>query len=116
MKRSGDGILAAVTPGLFRILLLVGENAGLNQSALARAANIDRSTLVPILNKLESLGLVQRRPSISDKRMHALHLTALGEETVLAIQDAVLEHETEIAARLSPDERRTLLTLLAKLG
>ena len=115
MRKSGNPTLAAITPGLFRILLLVGENAGLNQSALARAVSIDRSTLVPILNKLQALGLVERRPSAMDKRMHALHLTAQGEDTVLAMQQAVLDHENEIAAGLSKSERATLLSLLAKL-
>jgi len=116
MKKSGDPVVASVTPGLFRILLLVGENAGMNQSTLARAVRIDRSTLVPILNKLEGLGLVERRPSDVDKRSHALHLTAKGSETVAQMQSRVLEHEALISAKLSEGERRTLLELLSKLS
>ncbi len=116
MKKSGDPVVASITPGLFRILLLVGENAGMNQSSLARAVRIDRSTLVPILNKLEGLGLVERRASNVDRRSHALHLTGKGEETVALMQSRVLEHEALISAKLTDSERRTLLDLLSKLS
>lgn len=115
MKEAGDPVVASITPGLFRILLLVGENAGMNQSSLARAVSIDRSTLVPILNKLEKLRLVERHPSDTDRRSHALYLTEQGEETIVYMQRRVLEHEDHVTGKLSPSERETLLKLLSKL-
>ena len=44
----------ALTPGEFGLLVLVDRNAGLSQMALARALGIDRSTLVPILDRLQA--------------------------------------------------------------
>ena len=46
----------ALTPGEFGLLVLVDRNAGLSQMALARALGIDRSTLVPILDRLQARG------------------------------------------------------------
>src|SRR6185369_16121611 len=68
----------ALTPGEFGLLVLVDRNAGMSQMALARALGIDRSTLVPILNRLQARGLLVRRASPTDGRTHALALTLAG--------------------------------------
>src|SRR5215216_713763 len=65
----------ALTPGEFGLLVLVDRNAGLSQMALARALGIDRSTLVPILDRLQERGLLMRHRSPTDGRTHALALT-----------------------------------------
>ena len=59
----------ALTPGEFGLLVLVERNAGLSQMALARALGIDRSTLVPILDRLQARGLLGA-PSLADRRAH----------------------------------------------
>src|SRR5438128_9434632 len=65
----------ALRPGEFGLLVLVERNPGLSQMALARALGIDRSTLVPILDRLQARGLLVRRRSPTDGRTHALGLT-----------------------------------------
>lgn len=105
----------ALTPGEFGLLVLVERNAGLSQMALARALGIDRSTLVPILDRLQGRGLLVRRPSPTDGRTHALALTPLGLKTLARFAKLVRGHEKRIASGLSADETRTLLTLLEKV-
>ena len=116
LKQTGDPVIATVTPGLFRILVLVRDNPGLNQSRLAAAVGIDRSTLVPILNKLGKLGLIERRPSRSDGRAHSVHLTFEGASMVGCMEDLVDQHEQEIAKSLTKRERTQLISLLRKLS
>lgn len=116
LRNAGDPVIATITPGLFRILILVRDNPGLNQSRLAAAVGIDRSTLVPILNKLGKLGLIERRPSRSDGRAHSVHLTFEGASTVGRMEDLVDQHEQEIANSLTKRERMQLIGLLRKLG
>jgi hypothetical protein len=41
-----------LSPGLFGLLVIIEANAGLKQTQLADAARLDRSTLVPALDKL----------------------------------------------------------------
>lgn len=105
----------ALTPGEFGLLVLVDRNAGLSQTALARALGIDRSTLVPILNRLQERGLLVRHPSPTDGRTHALALTAPGTKTLAQFSRLVRVHERRIARELSSDETRLLIALLEKV-
>lgn len=105
----------ALTPGEFGLLVLVARNTGLSQMALARALGIDRSTLVPILHRLQARGLLVRRPSPTDGRTHALVLTPSGNKALGRFTALVCRHEKRIASGLSTTETRTLLGLLEKV-
>jgi DNA-binding MarR family transcriptional regulator len=105
----------ALTPGEFGLLVLVDRNAGLSQMALARALGIDRSTLVPILDRLQARGLLMRHRSLTDGRTHALALTPTGEKTLARFARLVRAHEKRIASGLSSAETRTLIELLEKV-
>ena len=104
-----------LTPGEFGLLVLVERNPGLSQMALARALGIDRSTLVPILNRLQARGLLVRRASPTDGRTHALGLTQTGEKALARFARLVRNHEKRIASGLSAAETRSLIELLEKV-
>lgn len=105
----------ALTPGEFGLLVLVERNAGLSQTALSRALAIDRSTLVPILNRLQERGFLVRHASPTDGRTHALALTAAGEKALAKFARLVKAHEKRITAGLSAAETRALIELLDKV-
>ena len=105
----------ALTPGEFGLLVLVARNRGLSQTALARALGIDRSTLVPILDRLQARGLLVRRRAPTDGRTHALALTANGSRALKRFARLVRGHEKRIASGLSTAESRTLIELLEKV-
>jgi DNA-binding MarR family transcriptional regulator len=105
----------ALTPGEFGLLVLVERNAGLSQMALARALGIDRSTLVPILDRLQARGLLVRHRSPSDGRTHALALTPTGERALARFTKLVRTHEKRIASGLSAAEIAILIELLEKV-
>ena len=105
----------ALTPGEFGLLVLVDRNTGLSQMTLARALGIDRSTLVPILDRLQERGLLMRHRSPTDGRTHALALTPNGEKALARFSRLVKSHEKRIAAQLSAAEMRTLIELLEKV-
>ena len=67
-------------PGRFAVLALIGENPGISQTALGRAAGRDKSTLTPALDNLVRRALVKRRRVASDRRSYALSLTPKGEK------------------------------------
>ena len=105
----------ALTPGEFGLLVLVDRNAGLSQMALARALGIDRSTLVPILDRLQGRGFLVRRRSPTDGRTHALALTPAGAKALARFARLVRTHEARIAAGLSTAETQTLIELLERV-
>ena len=105
----------ALTPGEFGLLVLVERNAGLSQMALARALGIDRSTLVPILDRLQARELLVRHRSPTDGRTHALALTSTGTRALAKFSALVKAHEKRIALGLSAAETRALILLLDKV-
>jgi DNA-binding MarR family transcriptional regulator len=106
---------AAVRPGQFSILAIVGRNPGLSQTQVCRALGIKRANLVAAIDMLESLGMVRRDASLTDRRSNRLHLTPAGQRTLQAVLEAQAEHEGRITRLLGAAGKRALLTQLAKL-
>jgi DNA-binding MarR family transcriptional regulator len=104
-----------ITPGQFGLLILIAENPGITQVALARAVGIERATLGEFIDRFEGERLVERRMLIGDRRSYALHLTKKGEAFVNDAVPKVQAHEAEFTDHLTATERATLLRLLTKL-
>jgi DNA-binding MarR family transcriptional regulator len=105
-----------LTPGLFGVLQIIKNNAGLKQTDLANALHVDRSTVVGVIDKLEKRGLVNRAAAPRDRRSYALYLTDVGEDMLTQAESRVLGHEQRIARNLSTEERSNLLVLLQKVA
>lgn len=104
-----------VSPGEFGVLVLIEANAGIHQTALAEAVGADRSTMVPILDRLEKRGLIERRAVPGDRRAHALALGETGRKRMDEFRATVREHERKIGAGMSASERAMLIDLLGRL-
>ncbi|HEV2675254.1 MAG TPA: MarR family transcriptional regulator [Aliidongia sp.] len=105
-----------LTPGQFGTLALIAANPGLSQTALGTALGIDRSSVVPLIDKLERRRLVERAPHARDRRSHALRLTDEGAALFETARAAVARHEAHIFASLAPAERETLARLLDRVS
>jgi DNA-binding MarR family transcriptional regulator len=105
-----------ITPPRFSALTIIAGNPDLKLTELARILGIARSGAVLLIDALEDMKLVERRPSRSDRRAHSLALTATGRKTLEAVTQAVCEHDARIASALTEQERATLLDLLGRLG
>ncbi len=104
-----------ITPGSFGVLTLIRANPGITQVALAAAFAVDKSTLSPVIVRLEQRGLIRREVLARDRRHHALFFEQAAEPIFLAARDRVRAFERGVAARLSAAEQRELARLLAKL-
>jgi DNA-binding MarR family transcriptional regulator len=103
------------TPGSFGVLTLIRANPGITQVELAAAFGIDKSTISPVIVRLEKRGLIRRQVLAADRRYHALYFEASGEATFLAARERVRAFEGGVAARLTKPEQRELARLLGKL-
>jgi DNA-binding MarR family transcriptional regulator len=99
----------------FSVLALVGHRPGLKQSAVAAALGIQRANFVALLDSLERRGLARRSPSPSDRRCHALYLTAEGERMLAVASARVAAIEAHLDAKLGPGGHEQLLDMLWRL-
>jgi DNA-binding MarR family transcriptional regulator len=67
------------------------------------------------LEKLERAGLITRQMDPADRRKVEVALTPAGVELVDSVVADVMEHETKLLTRLTPEEQATLTGLLRKL-
>jgi DNA-binding MarR family transcriptional regulator len=104
-----------ITPGSFGVLTLIRSNPGITQVALAAAFRIDKSTMSPVIVRLENRGFIRREVLSRDRRRHALFLAAAAEPLFLAARAKVRAFEGGLAARLTKREQRELARLLRKL-
>ena len=105
-----------LTPADAGVLRLIGRQPGISQRALGDTLGISASRLVGLLDILEERHLVERRDHDEDRRSYALHLTALGQETLGEIGSIARYHDDAICAALSPAERERLGDLLRKIA
>lgn len=105
-----------ITPPRFSAMLIISRNPQLKLTDLARILGIARSGAVLLIDALETMKLVARRPAPSDRRAYSLVLTSTGRKTLEAVTAAVCEHDARIAAALSAQEQATLLQLLGRLA
>ncbi len=99
----------------FSVLSLLAHNPGATSRQLCTALDILPPNLVSVIASLDSRGLIERRPHPSDGRAFGLHLTPAGRKLVRAAEQEVVQLEIDASARLSADERRTLIGLLQKI-
>ncbi|MFY1632833.1 MarR family winged helix-turn-helix transcriptional regulator [Solwaraspora sp. WMMB335] len=83
------------------LLVLAGREPASQQQA-AQRLGIDRTTMVALLDALETKGLVSRHPHAEDRRRNVVSLTAAGDATLRQAIEANDDAEREFLARLSP--------------
>jgi DNA-binding MarR family transcriptional regulator len=103
-----------LTPALFGLLNVIGAREGAIQQELASAIGIDRSTMVSLIDQLESAGLARRRPSATDRRAREIALTPKGRRLLQRSRRMISETEDEVLAGLSAKERGELVSLLRR--
>jgi DNA-binding MarR family transcriptional regulator len=103
-----------LTPALFGLLNVIGAREGAIQQELGSAMGIDRSTMVSLIDQLESAGLAKRRPSATDRRAREIAITPKGRRLLQRARKMILETEDEVLAGLAAEERSELVRLLRR--
>jgi DNA-binding MarR family transcriptional regulator len=103
-----------LSPVQCHVLHLIEPGRPLPMSRLAQALSCDASNVTGLVDRLESRGLVQRRPMATDRRVKVLDLTPAG----LRLRGELLRRMTERPlplSRLSAAEQRRLVGILERL-
>ena len=93
-----------LTPTQWKVILVLNIMDGLTQKEIAEKINVDGSTLVPVIDKMEQEGLVERKADSKDRRNNRIHLTKKSESTVDSIIANVLQLRKIIYAGISENE------------
>ena len=99
----------------FSVLSLVTHNPGITSRQLCANLRLLAPNLVGMVKALEQRNLITRLPHPHDGRAMGLHLTASGKKMMREAEQTASDLEAEVAARLTPTERSTLLKLLKKV-
>lgn len=117
MERRVAGTFAeqGLTVPQFDVLATLRVSEGVTQQTLAERLLVTKGNVCGLLDRLEKLGWVERRPDEKDARANRLHLTAAGRRKVDEVMPA---HQAFIAASLSAisdDDMRSLRRMLAAI-
>jgi DNA-binding MarR family transcriptional regulator len=101
-------------PADFSVLIVVANNAGLKQSDVAEALGIQRANFVAIIDGLEEKGLLHRRRSDADRRVHFLDMTEEGRAMLDEISEIWRLHEDKLVDRLGGEKAKDQLVGLLR--
>ncbi|UGY91204.1 MarR family winged helix-turn-helix transcriptional regulator [Streptomyces gobiensis] len=104
----------ALTGAQARVLALL-MHGPLPMRRIAEQLKCEPSNVTGIVDRLESRGLVERRPDPSDRRVKLAATTAAGLETGTRLRDSLGDFAREPLARLSEAERTALRDLLRRM-
>ncbi|MFC9558379.1 MarR family winged helix-turn-helix transcriptional regulator [Agromyces sp. NPDC056965] len=105
-----------VQPSDVGLLRMIATEPGLSQQALAGKLGVVPSRVVALVDALERKELVTRTRSTTDRRTHELHLADRGRDVMTQMRRIGREHEDDLVAELSDEERQTLGRLLARIA
>jgi DNA-binding MarR family transcriptional regulator len=103
-----------LTTAHFALLNFLGTHEGAIQQELGAAMGIDPSTMVSLIDELESAGLARRRPHPRDRRARQVSITPKGRRLLRRARKMAFEAEDEVLGGLTAAERRELLRLLRR--
>ena len=83
----------------------LGPNMGMESTSLSRS-----------LNKLEDLGVIERKPAPVDKRKSIIHITEAGLKSREIAKNVVLEFNNKVFAKCNDEELSVFFNVLKKIN
>jgi len=96
------------------VLAYLAQAGPASQRALAAALQLDKSSMVYVIDELERQGLAERQRTRQDRRSHAVRITSAGEKRLRSAGATASAAMEELLAPFSPAERGQLDELLSR--
>jgi len=118
LQRRGLRSVAGANVGAseFGTLVLCEQNPGMAQYQIAAALDIDKASVVAVVDRLEEMGWLLRRRSEHDRRRYGLCLTPEGLRQVQALRRQAEQVESFAGELFTPEELNQLLGLLSRFA
>jgi len=115
--RLADGLAPlGIEPRHFGLLRALADTEGETQRAIGQALGIPPNRMVLLVDDLEERKLVRRERHPTDRRAHALSLTASGKDLLGQAFGVAFAIEEAISGGLDSTDRATLLRLLGQIA
>ncbi|WP_027172679.1 MarR family transcriptional regulator [Methylobacterium sp. 10] len=101
-----------ITPLQYSLLSLLAERGEADQTTLANAVALDRTTTTGALKRLEARGFVERSASLTDRRSQSCRPTQAGRALLSGMEAAAREAHDATLEPLSDEEQATLIRLM----
>jgi DNA-binding MarR family transcriptional regulator len=118
MHRQADAQLLqlGVTTDQFVLLSLLAEQGAVTQQELVRRASSDANTVRAMLVRLESQGLITRKPHPTDGRALSVSLTGKGRRTNARLRATARTFWRKLVTAAGPDESERLVQGLTRIA
>ena len=104
-----------ITHGYTYFLMELFEQDGLTQTALQRAIGVEQPTVVRTLDRMERDGLIERKPSPTDRRAFHIYLTDKGRDCEPMVKAAASELNQSLLQSVSTEEQTHIQSYLQQL-
>jgi len=104
-----------ITPLQYSVLSILAASGPTDQTKLAAAVALDRTTTTGIVKRLHARGLMRRMTSEKDRRAQLCSLTAAGKSLLMHMELSARKAHQDTLAPLNRYERTALLQLLGRL-
>lgn len=101
-----------LTIGQPKILDYLKDHDGAGQKDIAHGCHIEPGTLTTLLNRMEDIGLVERRTLNGNRRSLYVFLTEKGKQQVALVTEAFSAMEEEAFRGMSETECEILMRLM----
>lgn len=105
----------SITPRQKAALVILYQQPGLSQNALADRLHMDRNTVAEMVKRLAATGLIRRTPAKSDQRAYELFLAPDGAALLDRVMPRDLVVEQMVLERLPAEYRPLFLKCLRLL-
>jgi MarR family transcriptional regulator, temperature-dependent positive regulator of motility len=100
----------------FSVLKALHENGSLDQSTLGALTAIDRSTLTPLLDSLESRNLIEKTIDPTNRRRRIIAITSAGHFFLDEILPRWSRLDEQFRSSFDLDDFQNLMRMLRLLG
>lgn len=95
------------------ILLLAADGKDRTSSDIGKMLDIQRANMVPLLNRLDEAGLIERVPI--NLKSQAIRLTPDGQRKLAEVRAIIDRFEADLLDRIPPEHRQHFLPALQSL-
>ena len=97
-----------VTPSQAEVLMIVHQDDPITQKELGKLMQLTPGAITQLVEQVERLGYVQRKPSTTDRRVTHVVITPQGQEAVSVVKSQKEDLFKHVYQELTLDEIKTM--------